>query len=233
MFQFLRNEAYAYLKIGLSSAQGDLISERSSAGTKGVLFVPGVGASAAHFLSIKTVLRDVGADWFDAFNYFSLRSPDVLSKELRTIIEERAHECQKIVLIGHSLGGLLLRAALQQCSPLPEQVVGFIAISSPLHGTWTSRYAPSPALRQLLPSSQFVQEVTSQAHKLKPLLPNRVLTIGAQYDPLVMPAESAFIDKAESLIIDDATHAGILLRKEVRKAVSDFFKKATDQTEVP
>ena len=228
MFQFLRNEAYAYLKIGLNSAQGDLISERTGAGKKGALFVPGVGATAAHFLSIKTVLRDVGADWFDAFNYFSLRSPEILSKELKKQIEERSQECEQIVLIGHSLGGLLLRSALQHCNPLPKQIAGFIAISSPLHGTWTSRYAPSPALRQLLPSSQFVQDVTSQAYKLSPLLPERVLTIGAQYDPLVMPAESAFIDRAQSLLIDDATHAGILLRKEVRKAVGNFFKKATE-----
>src|SRR5687768_11022569 len=176
----MQNEALAYLKLGLLMPGGRrLVRGNGSRAQAGVVFVPGVGANETQFVSMAHTLREE-AEYFDAFDYFSLRHPSTIADELRDHLERTADRCERYLVIGHSLGGLLARMVLQRETP-PRGVAGFVSICAPLHGTWRSRLAPHPALRALLPDGDVVRDLLTGAHRLGRWKGN-ILAIGARWD---------------------------------------------------
>ncbi|MEM7678229.1 MAG: alpha/beta fold hydrolase [Myxococcota bacterium] len=218
----VRNEALAYLRLGLMTPVQHRVKTKQSGPIRvGVLFVPGLGANGGNFMSMRDALRD-HVDQFDVFDYFSLQDPRKLARHLRLRIRTLAARCRALFCIGHSLGGVLIRMALQDAE-IPSSVAGFAAICSPLHGTWRSRWAPGP-LRQLTPDSAMMDQLLASADRLKPLR-NRILTVSARHDQFVSPASSALLDLGPQLMLEDVAHNGALLDSRVHSAVLDLIRQ--------
>ncbi len=228
MFRLVKDEALAYLKLGLVSGNKNKVPHRHRSGRYGVLFVPGVGANASQFLPLKETLREE-ADWFDSFEYFSLRRPQSVAAELRAHLEERLAECEQLLLVGHSLGGFLLRVVLQMTPHLPPGVAGYVSICAPLHGTWRSKLAPSPGLRDLTPDSKLMQMVHAQSDRLAPLA-KRTLTIGVEKDQFISPADSAFLEGSQQLMLPDVAHAGSLLDTRVHREILKLMNQIKSES---
>jgi pimeloyl-ACP methyl ester carboxylesterase len=219
----VRREALAYLRLGLGSGRSARIPEPGP-GRLGVLFVPGVGANAAQFAAMKAVLREAGADRFDAFEYSSLRRPRAVAADLALRIAGLLDEVEALLLVGHSLGGVLLTLALQTSPAPPAGIAGLILLCSPLHGTWRARLAPSPGLRELAPDASLVTHLVATRERLRPLLP-RTLCVGVRRDQMVSPADSAFLEGARTLRLEDVAHAGALLDPRVHRAAADLTRE--------
>jgi pimeloyl-ACP methyl ester carboxylesterase len=217
-------EAAAYLRSGLlaPSLGRDIPENHTESSDFGVMFVPGVGANASQLSPVKRALSD-HVRWFDAFEYSSLRHPRDIAARLRDRLEKSGERCGGILAIGHSLGGLLLRMALQSDPPL-KSVAGFVSICAPLHGTWRSRLAPQPYLRQLVPDSGFMTEILAGAHRLAPLK-GSMLMIGARLDHFVTPFESAFIEGEARLCLEEVGHVGALFDPRVHEAIVDLARR--------
>jgi pimeloyl-ACP methyl ester carboxylesterase len=221
VLRLMQNEALAYLKLGLEMQSGRRLM-RGVRAEFGVVFVPGVGANETQFVEMAHSLRD-DAEHFDAFDYFSLRNPKTIADDLYQFLE--AQPCERFVLVGHSLGGLLARMALQRDRP-PRGVAGFISICAPLHGTWRSKFVPHPALRALSPDGEVVRELMASAHRLD-RWKGRVLTIGARWDQFITPWDSAFLDGHDRLELEDVAHAGSLFDPRVHSAVINLVRRAS------
>lgn len=215
--KLVASEALAYLRSGfLIGGRSAIIERRSRTPKLGIYFVPGFAASAAQLLPLKDALSEE-AEWFDAFDYRADRPLKVLADEMMDALEQAAASCPKVLIVGHSLGGLLARIALQSVRP-PKQVAGLVSICAPLHGTLRSKLAPVPELRSLAPDGPLIDELSGTKHRLAPYK-GAILTVGARYDSFIAPHESAFIDGEERLCLDDVSHVGSLFDERVHRAV--------------
>jgi pimeloyl-ACP methyl ester carboxylesterase len=225
MFKLLTGEAQAYLKMGILAPGRKRILQSSHTKAKtGVLFVPGVGANGSQFLKLKKVLEP-HAQWFGSFESFSLRHPEKVARDLEEYLASISPKADKLVLIGHSLGGLLLRMALQS-DRVPDNVAGWVSICAPLHGTWRSKLAPTRSLRALSPDGPLIEEVLRNNHRLA-RLEGRILTIGARRDQMIQPYTSAFLEGYEQLELQNVAHAGSLFDAQVLSEVKRLVQTWT------
>lgn len=217
-------EAAAYLRCGLLAPRGKraIVANITRPTEFGVLFVPGVGANASQFVDIKRALSSV-CDWFDAFEYFAFGHPRSLARALSNHIESSASRCGKLLAIGHSLGGLLLRLVLQ-ADTAPPSIAGFVSICAPLQGTLRSRLALNPSLRTLLPDGPLLEELANTMHRLDPLR-GSILTIGARFDSFISPHESALLRGHETLCLEDTGHVGALFDTRVHTAIRNLAER--------
>lgn len=223
MFRLLRDEAFAYVRLGLLAPQRRRLDRNATGHADvGVLFVPGLGANGAQFLSMRTALEDE-ADWFGSFEYNSLTDPRGRARDLAAHIEQLGARVDRLVVVGHSLGGLLLRMVLQSEVALPH-VAGFVSICAPLHGTWRSKFAPSAKLRMLRPDSTMMTEVLATQDRLR-RLEDRVLTVAARADQFIEPFDSALLAGAQQLILDDRAHVSSLFDRRVHDAIRGLVRR--------
>lgn len=219
MFRLIRDEAFAYVRLGLLAPQKRRVSRNATGSAKvGVLFVPGVAANGSQFVSLRRAAED-HADWFGSFEYKSRNDPRELARKLAAHIAGLGGRVEQLVVVGHSLGGLLTRIALQETA-LPH-VAGFVSICAPLEGTWRSKLALSKQLRQLRPDSALMTDVLAKADRLHPLR-DRTVTIAARRDQFIEPFDAALLDGTKQIVLEDSAHAASLFDRRVREAVRDL-----------
>lgn len=223
MLRLIRREAWAYLQLGLSGearrAEGAELGDDLA-----VLFVHGVAGRISQFHQIRSVLERTGAQRFEGFSYRSHRPLRQLGAELGDQLDRLCSSNERVLLVGHSLGGVLGRIALQLEPTRGRRLAGWVSICSPLHGTRRSRFALTPSLRALAPSSELVGWLQSTSDHLRPLLPT-TLCVGARRDALVSPTDSAFLDGAERMELVEAAHASSLFDVAVAERVGHLARR--------
>lgn len=222
--KLITTEAAAYLRCSVLAPSGlKAIREGTDEdATLGVVFVPGVGANSSQFTALKQALGGV-AEWFDAFEYWTFKPMRDIARALGEHLEKRSARAERILLVGHSMGGVVSRMVLQG-DDAPKAVAGFVTICSPLHGTWRAKLAPSPTLRALAPDSELVRTLITSTHRLAPLKEN-VLNVGVRYDSFVTPYDSAFLEGYERLLLEDSGHVAALFDTRVHTAVRALAKR--------
>ena len=118
------------------------------------------------------------------------------------ILEIHRHHNQPVLLVGHSLGGLLLLAA---ASGLEDGVVKHcVTVCSP-HGPATLPSGPLDSLRALAHSAPT----------------EHVTTIAAEYD-IVVPVMSAVLEETELVLVRNAGHLSVIRHPRTIKALADL-----------
>jgi pimeloyl-ACP methyl ester carboxylesterase len=126
-----------------------------------VLFVHGYAGNQHIWDPLHSALVQAGFDWLIALRYNAFRSDihqiadqlvDQSHRYLRLSGADRVH------LIGHSMGGLVIRDAVQGRG-LGGLVDTAITIASPHAGAPLARYMPGRAARQMRPGSDFLTEL--------------------------------------------------------------------------
>ncbi len=223
-------EAIAYAKSGvLQTLRRPVRKSNGHVPELGVLFVHGVGSSPSQFRALRLSLDD-HVHFFDAFEYRTWTDLERTAGALAEHIGTLESRCDRLVLIGHSLGGVLSRIVLQAEQP-PQNVAGFVSICAPLAGTRVSRLAPNRSLRALRPSSALIQQLEATADRLD-RLQGAVLSVGATRDHFVSPSTSAFLDGHDALRLDHAGHVSSLFEAEVHGAVRQLILRVERATQV-
>lgn len=119
----------------------------------------------------------------------------------------------KVHLIGHSLGGLVVRAFVQLLGG-GEQVGVCATLGTPHEGTLTALAAAvRPACRQMLPGSGFLREL-SEAPLRVPLV-----NVFSARDSLVVPYGNARLEPAENHRLRFGGHWGLLVRRAAYRPI--------------
>lgn len=215
-------ETLAYAKTGLlASVQAEVRMNAEHETDFGVLFVPGLGASPTQFATLKDRLAQE-IEWFDSFNYSGLEGVPPIAARLGEHIRKAESRCEKLLVIGHSLGGLLLRVVLQSEEKHPN-VKGFVSICAPLFGAAQAAWAPIPELRALKPESTLFRELESSEHRLA-RLKEGILTISAKLDHFVAPHENALLRNYKHLVLEDVGHVGSLFAPRVHEEIAKLAR---------
>jgi len=119
---------------------------------------------------------------------------------------------QKIILIAHSMGGLVCRHYINKYGT--DKVLCTISLGTPYRGTKTYRLGRGNVGRQFKPGSD-VCNITEA-----PPLPH--LIIRSTRDWVVVPFENTHLNGANEMIITDAGHLGILVSIPVFQRVHQF-----------
>jgi pimeloyl-ACP methyl ester carboxylesterase len=110
-----------------------------------VLLVHGYAATESVWAPLRRELAEAGFGHIVSLTYNSfVADPGAVSAELtrQALTALAAAGAPRVHLVGHSLGGLIVRCALAASAPLNAQTASAVTIASPHRGTALARIAP-------------------------------------------------------------------------------------------
>ncbi len=179
---------------------------RTDDGKPPVVFVHGLGGSRGDFLYLSSYLGLRGRKRRYAPNIPARASMSQRATVLADYIREvvRLTGAPQIDLVGHSLGGVTARVAVDE-HDLGTLVRTLVTLGTPHAGTYTARFAGSELTRALRPEGPLFK-------RLRPAPPSvRCVSLWSRSDLLVVPAESAAMEGAEHVEMTPFTHYSYLL----------------------
>jgi len=174
-----------------------------------VLLVHGYAATESVWTPLRRALVQAGFGHIVSLNYNSFATdPVAVAAELthQALQTLAAVGAPRIHLVGHSLGGLIIRSALAASAALSSQTASAVTIASPHRGALLARIAPGRCARIMKrgPASE-LREVDAPR-------PDRWLAYYSDADRVV-PAASARLDdpryRAANLLIPGCGHLTI------------------------
>lgn len=115
---------------------------------------------------------------------------------------------KQVILIAHSLGGLVARSYLQRYSQ--EKVAQLITLGTPHHGSQLAWFSLGPAVKQLRPGSPALIKLNSADTAAIP-----ITSLYSLHDNLVAPQASSYLAHAKNIPLRGLGHLELLLSQEV------------------
>lgn len=136
-----------------------------------------------------------------------------VAKKVEQILQETGKK--NIILIGHSMGGLVASYYALNLAPL-KTVSDIIAIASPFQGTKVALIGAGKCAHQMRYHSPFVEELSAKILQDKKI---RFYFIAASKDHILIPVDSALLDKGKrrQYLIDDTGHFAVLFSEKVHQ----------------
>ncbi len=178
-----------------------------------VVLVHGIACNAVVWRSMRQTLLQQG--WaVRSLNLNPIFAPIEHYREaLRTCIEDgcQAHGCERVFVVAHSMGGLVLRSYLQHYGD--QHLAHAITIATPHQGSVLAAMGQSANIRDMRRNSAYLRSLNSShyAHKISCFL--------TQHDNLVIPYDSAQLPGSESVIFSGTGHVSLLFDIEVQAQV--------------
>ena len=192
-----------------------------------VLFVHGYAGTEHIWRPLRAALADAGFGCLIALRYNAFRADihqvaDWLVDQARRSME--ATGVGNVHLIGHSMGGLVVRAAVQTRG-LAGMANTAVTIGTPHAGAKLARFVPGPAAQQMRPGSAFLADLGTQRRDGR----TRWVTVHGGADRVV-PSSSGQFDDDTPVTVRQASagHGSIARHPEVvARIVSELLRSET------
>ena len=137
---------------------------------------------------------------------------DALARQLADEIERvcRQTQARQLVLVGHSMGGLVARAYLRDFGA--ARVARVITLASPHHGSELARHAIGANGRQLRPGNDWLVAL-NPAEREAPSVP--IVSLFSWHDNYVAPQDSAILAHATNVPFVGVGHLALLFWEPV------------------
>ena len=131
---------------------------------------------------------------------------DGFAKQLHARVEALVSEtgADRIVLVGHSMGGLVARAYLRRHGP--ARVARLITLATPHHGTQLAYLGAGRNSREMEPDSAWLRALASGEQLAVP-----TLSIWSARDELVVPQDSARLAGAREAVMPALGHLSMVV----------------------
>ena len=127
---------------------------------------------------------------------------------------------EPIVIVAHSMGGLVARAALRLSGP---GVIGrIVTLGTPHHGTAIACRVPLQPTRQMCPDSLWLQQLNAEQEGS---LAVPITTIYSREDTLVAPPSSAEFTGARLIPLDGLGHLDLLASPRALERVLEELRR--------
>jgi pimeloyl-ACP methyl ester carboxylesterase len=192
-----------------------------------VLLVHGFLANKSNWWFVERELRAAGFSEIHAMNY-SPRGADV--DRLAEICVLRAHEvmaatgADRIHLVGHSLGGMVIRKAVQTLDLV--EAASVVTVATPHGGVDVARLNALTGHRntigiQTRPGSPYLRQMWAEAH---PMPDTRFIAYYSNLDLLVPGRRAMMLEPAlaaTNLLMKDQGHLSIVLSRRLARSVAE------------
>ena len=142
-----------------------------------------------------------------------------LAARIETILERTRTET--LVIVGHSMGGLVLRAYLRARGG--RRVTLGITLGTPHRGTQLARQGLGKNAREMEPGSPWLEEL---ARAEAGGLTARVVSIWSRHDNVVAPRESARLEGAENIALEGIGHVALVFSSTTQRLVLEKILEA-------
>jgi pimeloyl-ACP methyl ester carboxylesterase len=211
---------------GVAGLRG-LLDAPSSIDTP-VLLVHGYGANKSNWMFLRRYLAQAGFGRVHALNYNALRADiPALAEQCRLRATELRDQCgsDHVHVVGHSLGGVIARYAVQVGGL--DAASTCITIASPHGGVRLARYGSALAVLsplasglQLRPDSTVMNELRATARPMT----TRFVAYYSNLD-LLVPGNRAMILEPEleaaNILVKDHGHLSIMFSRRLAQSVVD------------
>ena len=214
--RILGREASAWAQQGKLIFLGNKREAHEPKGGRVVAFVHGWGAAGAVFEPLRRhVEHALGVTTID-FTYRSTWSFPEVTERLASVLDRLGDDGAELDLIGHSLGGLVMRWYVQEMQGAAN-VRRIVTLATPHAGTASARIAPGPLRSVLLPGSAVVHRLAAGRDRAAGI-DHTALVAGADL-MVTPPASAAALRDAQVIWFDDLGHNAMLFAPEVHDAV--------------
>ena len=178
-----------------------------------VLLLHGVGCNAGVWTGTRRHLDGCGLGPVYALSYGPPLAPiehfaDQLAARIAAIAE--ATGATQVVLIAHSMGGLVARTYLRRHSS--AAVRRLITIGTPHHGSMHAWFMAGPALAQMRPGNPWLAGLNADA-AANASVP--AVSIWSWHDSMVTPQTSSRIDWGDNVVLTGVAHNALLDHRAV------------------
>lgn len=115
-------------------------------------------------------------------------------------------------VVGFSMGGLVVRAALDMLPPRVPKPRVFLSISTPHRGTLMAWLRPNAAGRQMIPGSAFLRGLERRLAALEGV---RLATIRSPFDLIIVPSTSSVLEGARNETVAVPLHPMMVYDRRV------------------
>ena len=155
--------------------------------------------------------------WMRPANESILRFRDQAEAKITAILAESGHS--QVILIGHSMGGIVARAILAHEGP--SRIARVITLGTPHAGTsWSFIFPATPAL-QMQSHGPFLAALGDRGEQ--GAVP--FLCIATVHDNIVTPFDQALLGGAEVMLLSAVGHVGLLHDPRVRERLAAELAK--------
>lgn len=114
------------------------------------------------------------------------------------------------LLVGHSMGGLVIRAWMAATPGAPDRVAHVVTIGSPHGGTWLARWSRTANGRQMRLDSRWLRALAERERGQRPGGTYAGFTCWyANTDNIVFPASTAMLPGADNRLLRGEPHVGL------------------------
>lgn len=189
---------------------------RGGAGRRGaVVLVHGWALNAGSLWLLRRRLVRDGWGPVYCFTYPTARGDlEAAAQRLHTWLQREA-PAHPLAMVGHSLGGLLLRYAARRY-PMPG-VRRIVTLGTPHFGTALAAGPGSP-MPQLAPGSPWLRQLNAADR-----VPQQfdVISIHSSFDAMVLPLATAHYPRACNVQVNDVGHNALLLSRKVYQLIAE------------
>lgn len=198
-----------------------------------VLLVHGFGHNRSAWMVLDRHLRKAGFTSVHTFNYNPLvHDVPEIARRLKERVDllRAVTGAEKVHLVGHSLGGVVIRWFVQELGGAAV-VDTAVSVASPHQGTLAALGAAAAPFgrtaKQLLPGSAVMAQLASQP------VPKSVRWIAyySNLDLLIQPGSSGKLDGAVNILVKDHGHLSILLSLAVARSIAEQLEAAEGEGE--
>ena len=143
----------------------------------------------------------------------------LLARRVEEICASTGH--QKIILVGHSMGGLVARVYVHRLDGA-KRVAAIITIGSPHHGTVLAQPPVSENIRQMQLHSPWLAALNAAETQPAPV---PITSIYTAHDNLVSPQAGCRLAHAENIRLAGIGHVGMQFSEEVAELVSGLVTR--------
>lgn len=187
-----------------------------------VLLVHGYGHNRSGWFLLERTLGNAGFTSVHTMNYVAWGRegvPELASRLAARVDEIRSMTgADQVHVIGHSMGGVLLRYYVQELGG-DRFVDTAVTIASPHEGTVAARMGAGAAARDLRPGSRVMRRLAAGARRTDV----RWVALYSNLDVLIQPAPSAMLRhpamRATNILVKDQGHLTIMMAPVVARSV--------------
>jgi triacylglycerol lipase len=178
-----------------------------------ILLIPGYCCNEAMWRPLRAKLRAAGHAVASVTLDPPFGSIDELAGALDGAIDALLAQtgAEKLVLVGHSMGGLIARTFLARSGG--DRVAALVTIATPHHGSNLARLGPGRDAREMEPGSDWLRALNE-----KPI-PVPTYCVWSARDEFVTPQASARLEGADETALALPGHFGLLRAPETLDAI--------------
>ncbi len=194
-----------------------------------VMLVHGVMCNAGIWYGFRRGLAARGIAPVYALTYGPpLASIELFAEQLAAKIDAvlAATGARSVVIVAHSMGGLVSRAYLRRFGG--ARVARLVTIGAPHRGSHHARFFPGRSLAEMRPHNPWLEELNVERTRGVP-----VVSLWSWHDSMVTPQTSSQLDWAENVVLAGVAHNALLDDADVIDRVVIEIRRAAETAREP